>query len=43
VYPSTVGRLASRIDSVDLRYPNGFALRVPDLKEEAPEPRRKRT
>ncbi len=43
VYPNTVGRLASRIDYVDLRYPNGFALRVPDLKDEAPEPRRKRT
>lgn len=43
VYPSTVGRLASRIDYVDLRYPNGFALRVPDLKDEAPDPRRKRT
>lgn len=43
VYPSTVGRLASRIEYVDLRYPNGFALRVPDLKDEAPAPRRKRT
>jgi cell division protein FtsQ len=43
VYPQTVGRLAAAIDHVDLRYPNGFALRVPDLRDPAPEPRRKRT
>jgi cell division protein FtsQ len=43
-YPSTVGRLAASIDYVDLRYPNGFALRVPDLKwDDVPEPKRKRT
>jgi cell division protein FtsQ len=43
VYPTTVGKLASHIDYVDLRYPNGFALRVPDLRDDASEPRRKRT
>jgi len=31
-YPATLGRLARAHDSVDLRYPNGFALRVPELK-----------
>ena len=32
VYPETLGRLASRQEYVDLRYPNGFALRVAQLK-----------
>lgn len=31
-YPSTLGRIARAHDSVDLRYPNGFALRVPEFK-----------
>ena len=31
VYPATLGRLARRHEYVDLRYPNGFALRVPEL------------
>ena len=31
VYPVTVGRLSRRLDYVDLRYPNGFALRVPEI------------
>lgn len=31
-YPATLGRIARRHEYVDLRYPNGFALRVPDLK-----------
>jgi cell division protein FtsQ len=43
VYPSTVGRLAASLDHVDLRYPNGFALRVPDLRDDAADPRGKRT
>ena len=30
-YPHTLGRIARRHEYVDLRYPNGFALRVPDL------------
>jgi cell division protein FtsQ len=29
-YPATLGRIARRPQYVDLRYPNGFALRVPE-------------
>ncbi|MGH8669828.1 MAG: cell division protein FtsQ/DivIB [Burkholderiales bacterium] len=32
VYPGTLGRMARKHEYVDLRYPNGFALRVPELK-----------
>lgn len=28
-YAATLGRLSSRIEAVDLRYPNGFAARIP--------------
>jgi cell division protein FtsQ len=31
-YPATLGRIARQHEYVDLRYPNGFALRVPELK-----------
>jgi cell division protein FtsQ len=31
-YPATLGRIARSHDYVDLRYANGFALRVPGLK-----------
>jgi cell division protein FtsQ len=31
-YPQTLARIARRHEYVDLRYPNGFALRVPELK-----------
>jgi cell division protein FtsQ len=31
-YAATLGRIARRHEYVDLRYPNGFALRVPELK-----------
>lgn len=31
-YPETVGRLSRRLNYVDLRYPNGFALRVPEIE-----------
>jgi len=31
-YGQTLGRLARHHDYVDLRYPNGFALRVPELR-----------
>jgi cell division protein FtsQ len=31
-HPATLGRIARRHEYVDLRYPNGFALRVPELK-----------
>ena len=30
-YPLTIGKLSRHLDYVDLRYPNGFALRIPDL------------
>ena len=30
-YPQTLGSLGRRLDYVDLRYPNGFALRVPEM------------
>src|SRR5262245_29605657 len=32
VYDSTLGALQRKHEYVDLRYPNGFALRVPELK-----------
>ena len=32
VYPVTLGSIARRHEYVDLRYPNGFALRMPDGK-----------
>ncbi|HXM80884.1 MAG TPA: cell division protein FtsQ/DivIB [Burkholderiales bacterium] len=31
-YPATLGRIARPHDYVDLRYPNGFALRMPELR-----------
>ena len=34
VYPRTLARLSRRLDYVDLRYPNGFALRVPGVERE---------
>jgi cell division protein FtsQ len=30
----TIGQLARRIDYIDLRYPNGFAVRIPELAKE---------
>lgn len=36
VYPRTLTPLGRRLDYVDLRYSNGFALRVPGLKDAAP-------
>jgi cell division protein FtsQ len=47
-YAVTVGKLSSRVDVVDLRYPNGFAVRVPGLRSaslaapSAPKPERAR-
>lgn len=32
VYAATLGQLPRRHDTVDLRYPNGFALRFPEMK-----------
>ena len=33
MYPATVGPLHRNVGDVDLRYPNGFALRVPGLEK----------
>jgi cell division protein FtsQ len=33
-YPRTIGRLQRRIDHVDLRYSNGFAVRIAELRAE---------
>jgi cell division protein FtsQ len=38
----TIGRLGRRIDTVDLRYANGFAVRIPELRHEKAEPKRGR-
>ena len=43
VYERTVGRLQRRINYVDLRYPNGFAVGIPELAHAQPEPPRART
>jgi len=32
IYPRTLGQMKRRLDYVDLRYPNGFVLRVPGLQ-----------
>ena len=32
IYADTLGKIARQHDYVDLRYPNGFALRLPELK-----------
>jgi len=37
-YAHTLGRLDRRLDYVDLRYPNGFALRVPEIMRPGAEP-----
>jgi len=34
-YAATVGRLNTRVEVVDLRYPNGFAVRAPGLRAQA--------
>lgn len=33
-YPNTLGAMNRRLDYVDLRYPDGFALRVPGMRSE---------
>jgi len=40
-YERTVARLNRRVEYVDLRYPGGFAVRIPELKEPAPRERRR--
>jgi cell division protein FtsQ len=42
-YSRSLGRLGRRIDYVDLRYINGFAVRIPALKFEKAEPKRRRS
>ncbi len=37
VYDRTVNRLQRNLDYVDLRYPNGFAVRIPGLRDEPQE------
>ena len=34
-YATTIGRLNTRVEVVDLRYPNGFAVRAPGLRAQA--------
>ena len=40
-YPQTLGESRGRLDYVDLRYPNGFALRVPDIAGLEPRARKR--
>ena len=41
-YERTLGQLARRIDYIDLRYANGFAVRIPELILEKPEVKTRR-
>ncbi len=38
-YAQTLGNLNRRLDYVDLRYPNGFALRVPEIMDSTTQPK----
>jgi cell division protein FtsQ len=38
LHDRTIGRLGRRVDYVDLRYANGFAVRVPELRHEKASP-----
>ena len=40
VYDRTISPLQRKLDYVDLRYPNGFAVRIPELKVEPQQKRR---
>ncbi len=40
-YPRTLAKLNRRLEYVDLRYPNGFALRVPELGRAQPAAKRR--
>jgi len=40
VYARTVGRLQRRLEYIDLRYGNGFAVRIPELRGESHDGRR---
>ena len=39
-YERSIGRLQRKLDYVDLRYPNGFAVRIPELKHASQDRRR---
>ena len=39
VYEGTVAPVSTRLDYVDLRYPNGFAVRISDVRDTARERR----
>lgn len=38
-YAQTIGSLNRKLDYVDLRYPNGFSVRVPEIVQTASEPK----
>ena len=40
LHARTLGQLQRKLDYVDLRYPNGFAVRIPELTTEPRHPRR---
>jgi cell division protein FtsQ len=40
VYDRSIGRLQRKLDYVDLRYPNGFAVRIPEFNHAPPDKRR---
>jgi len=42
-YRRTVEPLGRKIEAVDLRYANGFAVRIPELRDERNAPRRRKT
>jgi len=42
VYARTIGKLARPVDYVDLRYANGFAVRIPELKFDKSRPKSRR-
>jgi len=42
-YARTLGQLNRRLDYVDLRYPNGFALRVPEIMRPIADPKAAKT
>ena len=41
VYDRTIAPLNRRIEYVDLRYPNGFAVRIPEMRDGMTRERRK--
>jgi cell division septal protein FtsQ len=43
VYDRSINRLDRNLDYVDLRYPNGFAVRIPELRAEPQQKRRSGT